>query len=85
MKTRNHSSDFEFTFQCKKQWHQLQATVDPDVKFCNECNLKVHAITNLLDLNKLEIGQKCVAAINTSPDRIIIGGITGSLPSQHIY
>jgi hypothetical protein len=84
MESLDSFSDFEFTFQCKQKWHQLQPTADPDVRFCNECNLKVHAIADLLDLSNLELGKQCVAIIDPARDRIIIGGIGKSLPSQRI-
>jgi hypothetical protein len=77
-------SNIKFTFQCKQQWDRLQATTDPDVRFCSECNLRVRAISNILDLHNLELRENCIAVHSSlQKGTTIVGGMAPrSLPSQ---
>jgi hypothetical protein len=87
MENTDNNLDIKFTFQCKQKWYKLQPTANPDVRFCHDCSLNVHSIVDRLDLEKLDIGEKCIALTTELSERegwvTILGGVersTRSLP-----
>jgi hypothetical protein len=77
-------TDIKFTFRCQKNWDELQATDNHDVRFCNECNYHVHSIVDRLDLKKLDLGEKCFAVQDSQSDGkgiFILGGAERSQPT----
>jgi hypothetical protein len=77
MKVDDKPPVIEFAYRCTRQWEDLEATTDPEVRFCNECNLTVHYIDNRLDPRKLAPEAKCFAAKIPTPERpkgVIIAG-----------
>jgi hypothetical protein len=84
MEDTDNNLNIKFTFQCKRKWYELQPTTNPDVRFCHECSLNVHSIVDRLDLEKLDIGERCIALTTKSSERegwiTILGGVERSIP-----
>jgi hypothetical protein len=82
MKDSSNLADIKFTFRCEQKWEDLEITANTDVRFCDRCNYKVHYITHHLDLQKLDLGEKCVALKTPDTEKgvFILGGIEKPLP-----
>jgi hypothetical protein len=82
MKEDLNLTDIKFTFRCQKRWEDLQTTDNHDVRFCSECNYRVHSIVERLDLNKLDLGEECFAVKDSRVEGIfILGGVEKALPA----
>jgi hypothetical protein len=58
----------EFAFKCTANWHALESTSEPDVKFCHDCNKEVYLVTKPKALMKAIQLNRCVA-IESPPSK----------------
>jgi uncharacterized protein (TIGR02996 family) len=54
-----------FRFQCPQRWDQLQATDDPLVRRCDECEKNVHYCGTIEEAQKHAQAGRCVAVSET--------------------
>lgn len=50
-----------FAFQCPKQWANLKQTLDPAVRYCDECRQSVHLCSNKDQARQHARAGNCVA------------------------
>jgi len=51
----------EFTFQCPKQWENLQPTDNFDIRFCTVCSRNVHLCDTLEEVHRHAALGNCIA------------------------
>jgi hypothetical protein len=74
----------DFTFICQQQWQNLEQTIDPQLRFCHECQKYVHFITDLLDFNKYGANLPCVAVKIEPKDNALEMTIVGGIGSSYL-
>ncbi len=50
-----------FTFQCPRTWDQLERTGETNVRFCGQCERRVHLCTTDEELTRHARDRHCVA------------------------
>lgn len=58
-----------FELQCPKQWTELQATVDPNQRFCGTCQRNVHYAPTVTAARRLALAGACVVVDVAQPRR----------------
>lgn len=57
----NSDKEQVFSFQCPKQWNELDNTEDEYVRFCSQCNKPVYLAGNTKELAERAIKKQCAA------------------------
>ncbi|MBD2092843.1 hypothetical protein H6F67_23620 [Microcoleus sp. FACHB-1515] len=77
MNTNDRIFNCNFSYKCPKLWEALEATDEPDQRFCHSCNRRVHFIRTKADLEQAYADNLCVALTTIAPkqDRVLLMGI----------
>lgn len=59
----------DFSYLCPKQWEKLEATDQPTVRFCENCQKNVHYCTTVREARDLASEGHCVAVDPRQPRR----------------
>lgn len=84
MNTNDRIFNCNFSYKCPQLWDALEATDEPDQRFCCSCDRRVYFIRTQAELEQAYAANRCVALSTLSPKQnrvLLMGRVVRPQPS----